>query len=90
MLAHWNNSLRIDMLPHSDMLSWFRANQSLLFLLNAACLVEKQQIPILVFGLTRSGLKPTIYCTQGEHANQYTTDAVNLLTKINIKIDRGF
>jgi hypothetical protein len=25
----------------------FRANQSLLFLLNAACLAEKQQIPIL-------------------------------------------
>ena len=33
------------MSPHSDILSWFRANQSLLFLLNAACLAEKQQIP---------------------------------------------
>ena len=32
---------------HSDTLFWFRANQSLLFLLNAACLAEKQQIPIL-------------------------------------------
>ena len=29
-----------------DTLSWFIANQSLLFLLNAACLPEKQQIPI--------------------------------------------
>jgi hypothetical protein len=28
-------------------LSWFWANQSLLFLLNTTCLVEKQQIPIL-------------------------------------------
>ena len=28
-------------------ISWFRANQSLIFLLNAACLIEKQQIPIL-------------------------------------------
>ena len=28
---------------HSDTLSQFRANQSLLFLLNAACLAEKQQ-----------------------------------------------
>jgi hypothetical protein len=27
-------------------LFWFRANQTLLFLLNAACLAEKQQIPI--------------------------------------------
>ena len=49
VLAHWNNSPRIDMYPHSesDTLYWFRATQSLLFLLNAACLVEKQQIPTL-------------------------------------------
>ena len=46
-LAHWNNSPQIDMLPHSDTLSWFRANQSLLFLLKTVCLAEKQQIPIL-------------------------------------------
>ena len=32
---------------HSDTLSWFRANQSLLFLLNAVCLAEMQQIPIV-------------------------------------------
>jgi hypothetical protein len=37
----------IDMSPHSDTLSWFRINQSLLFLLNAVFLVEKQEIPIL-------------------------------------------
>ena len=55
VLAQWNNSPRIDMSPHSDTLSWLRVNQSLLFLLNAACLAEKQHIPILVFGLTRSG-----------------------------------
>ena len=36
-----NNSQRIDMSLHSETLSWFRANQSLLFLLNAACLAEK-------------------------------------------------
>jgi len=30
---------------HSDTLSWFRANQSLLWLLNDACLEEKLQIP---------------------------------------------
>ena len=29
-----------------------------------------------VFGLTRSGIKSTIYRTQGEHANHYITDAV--------------
>ena len=46
MLARWNNNPRIDMLPHPDTLSWFWGNQSLLFLLNATCLAEKQQIPI--------------------------------------------
>jgi hypothetical protein len=47
VLAHCNNSPRVDMSLHSDTLFWFRANQSLLFLLNAACLAEKQQIPTL-------------------------------------------
>jgi hypothetical protein len=43
VLAHWNNSSRIDVSLHSDKLSWFRPNQSLLFLLNAACIAVKQQ-----------------------------------------------
>ena len=30
----------------------------------------------IVFGLTRSGLEPTIYRTLGEHVNHYTTDVV--------------
>jgi hypothetical protein len=76
VLAHWNNSPRIDMSPYLDTLSWFRSNQSLFFLLNDACLAEKQQIPILFFGLTRPGLEPAIYHTRGEYANYYTTDAV--------------
>jgi hypothetical protein len=46
-LKKTNNSPRVDMSLHSDRLSRFRANQSLLFLLNAAFLEEKQQIPIL-------------------------------------------
>jgi hypothetical protein len=46
VLAHWNYSPWVDMLLQSDTLSWFRANQPLLFLLNAVCLAEKQQIPI--------------------------------------------
>jgi hypothetical protein len=44
-LARWaNNSQRVDMSLHSDTLFWFRANKSLLFLLNDAFLAEKQQI----------------------------------------------
>jgi hypothetical protein len=61
---------------HSDILFWFGADQSLLFLLNAACLAEKQQIPNIVFGLTRPELKPMIYRIRGEQANHYATDAV--------------
>ena len=49
VLANWNNFLKIDMSPHSHTLSWFWANTSLLSLLNAACLAEKQQMPF--FGL---------------------------------------
>jgi len=42
---------------HLGTLSRFRANKSLLFLFNAACLAEKQHIQILsIFGLTRSEL----------------------------------
>jgi len=77
VLVHWHNSPLIYMSPHSDTLSWFRAKQSLLFLFNAALLVEKQPIPILLsFGLTRSGLEPTIYRIRSEHTNYYTTDVV--------------
>ena len=61
---------------HSDTLYRTKSNQSLLLFLNAACLVGKQQIPILVFGLMRPGLEPTIYHTRCEHANHYTTDTV--------------
>jgi hypothetical protein len=43
----WNDDeVCLDMSPYSDTLSWFWANKSLLFLLNAAYLAEKQQIPI--------------------------------------------
>ena len=33
--------------PLGHFIFWFLANQSSLFLINAACLAEKQQIPIL-------------------------------------------
>jgi hypothetical protein len=29
-----------------------------------------------IFGLTRTGLEPTIYRTRGKHADHYTTDVV--------------
>jgi hypothetical protein len=57
---------------------------SLLFLLNAACLAEKQQIPILYVWFNKSGLEPTIYHTSGEHANHWTTDAFNLFVNMHM------
>jgi hypothetical protein len=41
VLAHWNNSLWIDILTHSVTLSWFRVNQSLIFLLNNVYMSEE-------------------------------------------------
>jgi hypothetical protein len=76
VLARRDNSPWVDMSLHSNTLSWFQANQSLLFLLNATCLVEKQQIP--VFGLNRPGLESTIYSTKGVHARHYTTDTTGI------------
>ena len=72
VLVHWNNSPRVDMLLHSDTLFWFRAIQSLLFLLNTN---------LLLFGLTQPELDPTIYRTRGEHANHNATDVVSKLIK---------
>jgi hypothetical protein len=40
---------------------------------------ETTNTNFIVFGLTQPGLEPTIYCTQGEHANQYATNAINVL-----------
>ena len=77
MLAYWNNSSWVDMSLHSHTLSWFLANQSLLILLWAVCLAEKQQIPTWVFSLIRPWLESTIYHTQSEQANNYTTDVVS-------------
>jgi hypothetical protein len=39
-----------------------------------------------VFGFTRPGLEPTIYRTQGEHANHYATDAVLFKRGYNLNL----
>jgi len=79
VLVHWNHSLWVDMSLHSDTLSLFRGNWSLLFLLNAACTVEGEttNANFIVCSSTRQGLKPTIHHTQVEHSSHYTTDALH-------------
>jgi hypothetical protein len=49
----------------------------LVFLQNAVCLEAKKQIPMLLSGLTGSGLESTICHTRGDHVDHYTTDAVD-------------
>jgi hypothetical protein len=65
----------VDMLLRSDTLSWSRANQYFLSLLYIACLAEKKADTTIKddIGFTRP-----IHCIRGEHANNYTTDGVNI------------
>ena len=51
------------------------------FALSSQCSMlsgEATNTNFIVFGLTRLGLEPMIYCTRGEHANHYNTVAVVL------------
>ena len=59
--------------PHANTLSWFRASQFWLFLLNIACLAERKQLPVI------DRARPTIYRIRDEHANHYTTGVVTLV-----------
>ena len=89
MHAHWNNTPLVNMLLHSDALSWFGANQSWLFLLNATCL--EQNFTFFCLTVTRQGLEPTIYRTRGEHADHYHdyfTDAISSVDVLFLKINK--
>ena len=46
VLAHWNNSPRVDMPLHSDTLFRFPIKDSLSLLFSAACIGERQHILI--------------------------------------------
>jgi hypothetical protein len=50
-------------------------SQSVFLLFHECCTLSRQSTNTIciVFGLTRSGLEPTIYHTRGEHANHNTT-----------------
>ena len=56
IVAYWNNSPRVDISLYSDTLSWFQANQSLFFLLNAAWRIrgETTNISLLLSWQERS------------------------------------
>ena len=68
VLAHWNNSLQVNILLLSKTLSWFWADQSFL---NTVYRVPSREVANTG---TNRGLKSTIYHSQGTHVNHYTTD----------------
>ena len=51
---------------------------------------EATNTNFIVFGFTSSRFKPTIYRTQGEHANHYTTDAVEFLGLLRNKSNASY
>ena len=94
VLAYWSNCQRIDMSFHSDTLSWFRANQTLLLLLNqvnAVCLAEKQQIPILQSLVwPNQGSNPRSTTLRLEENILYNYGLHEKLISIIIKLRKGY
>ena len=72
VLAHWNNSPRVDMSLHTGhiILIPVLAPTPQCHVLSG----EATHTNCIVFGLTRPSLEPTIYHTRDDHTNQYTTD----------------
>jgi hypothetical protein len=53
-------------------------NKKMVFALTPQYCVLRGEVTntnVIIFGLTRRGLEPTIYRTPGEHTSHYTTDA---------------
>jgi hypothetical protein len=48
---------------------------------------EATNTNFIVFSLTQSGLKATIYCTRGDHADLCTTNEVNISKIITYQND---
>ena len=69
---------------HSDALFKFRASQSLLLLIKAACAYWRN-FSFIVFNLTRPWSELTICRTRGEYSNQYAIDAVDKEKQIETK-----
>ena len=78
VLAHWDNSPQVDMpappLWHINLIQ----SQPVFALTPYYYMLsgEAAKTNFIVFGLTRPGLKSTIYHIRGKHANHYITDVV--------------
>ena len=51
VISHSNTSPRVDMSLHSHTVSWFRANQSLLFSIDTGCLATHTNFIVFGFDL---------------------------------------
>ena len=74
MLAHRNKSADRHVAPLGHII--LIPNQPV-FVLSPYCCVlsgKATNTNFIVFSLTRSGLEPMIYCTQGEHTNHHIAD----------------
>jgi hypothetical protein len=79
VLAHWNNNPSVYMSLHSDT-SFLIPGQQVVAL-QLECLVlswDTANTNIIAFRLLLPGLELTIYCTRGEHCNNYTTYAAQI------------
>jgi len=63
-LAYWQNSPGVGMSIHSETLSWFWTNRSLLVLINDACVAKKQQIPMLQSLLSTLPISPPMWLSR--------------------------
>ena len=78
VLSHRNNSPRVGMSYHSDTLSLFRTNYSLISLFITACKAENQtNTNLIVFGVTQPQ-NSTQQSTTLEASTIDTTDAVSM------------
>jgi hypothetical protein len=77
VLAHWNNSLQVDLLIYSDTLSRFQRNQVLLLLHNVVCWArEGATIHLIVFGLNDMGSNQRSTAIETSTLTIYSIDAV--------------
>ena len=103
MLAHKSNSPQKDVPQYQYTLFWLLVDQSLLFLLNAACYAEEQKIPILMFlvrpgryqiyNLEESSSLSKFHCSFIADVNEYDIDIttrVFLIELLLMKIAQRF
>ena len=81
VLDHWNNRPLVDRSFHVGRSTRTHYPDLEVWSYHLCCRLirEATHTNIIVFGLKWMGVKPTVYHTQDEHANHYTTEAVHII-----------